>query len=77
MTFVIPYLQFRTQVDNNTIAVAVRQANGAFLMIPNCAAAAPNPNMSADGRCTSTVIATNQYGQQLVRVSAQAFHFSE
>jgi hypothetical protein len=77
VTFVIPYANFATQVDNHTIAISVREPNGQLIMIPNCLATPPLPNQSADGRCTSTAIYSNPFGQQFVRVTTQAFHFSE
>lgn len=77
VTFVIPYANFATQVNNHTIAISVREPNGQLIMIPNCLATPPLANQSADGRCTSTTIYSNQFGQQFVRVSTQAFHFSE
>lgn len=75
VTFVAPYANFATNVDNNTIAISVRGPNNTTVMIPNCLAAPPLANVSVDGRCTTTTRYTGPFGQQLFRASTTMFYF--
>jgi hypothetical protein len=73
--FLNPWLY--DQYLQNALEIATRE-NGVFVRIPNCNAAAPRINSTADGRCTTARLLINPADGQpyAVEMSAPVTHFT-